>query len=227
LYSALIQTRADVERAVAAVERREYHNTKDFHQTIRYLEKTANTDKLTGLSNRGQLNQYLDTYMQKALQAETDLTCLMIDMDNFKEINDSYGHGVGDTLLVFLGDLLRAFSREEDLAIRYGGDEFVLLLQDCSFEDARAVAERICKLFAKESVHCLPVNKNYSGQVHQNQMDTLSGPDNMIPYLSIGLASVRNNHCQDPQQLLELADKALYQAKQKGRNCVVVSNGGD
>jgi len=213
LFSALNQARQEIDRALAAGERREYHTKKDYTHTIRYLEKSANTDKLTGLYNRGPLNQFIETAVEKAITSQRDLACLMIDMDNFKEVNDTYGHAIGDRLLIFLGDLLRAFSREQDFASRYGGDEFVLLLSDCSFPDAQNVAERICRIFAQESVHCLP----------KTQIST-SASDKIIPYLSIGLASVLHTHCRNAHQLLDHADKALYRAKQNGRNCVAVSN---
>ncbi len=213
LFSAFTQARQEIDRALAAGERREYHTKKDYTHAIKHLEKTANTDKLTGLYNRGPLNQFIETAVEKAITSQRDLACLMIDMDNFKEVNDTYGHATGDRLLIFLGDLLRAFSRERDFASRYGGDEFVLLLSDCSFPDAQNVAERICRIFAQESVHCLP----------KTQILT-SASDKIIPYLSIGLASVLHTHCQTPHQLLDHADKALYRAKQNGRNCVAVSN---
>ncbi len=212
LFSAFTQARQEIDRALAAGERREYCNKKDYHHTIKHLEKTANTDKLTGLSNRGRLSQFLQESFEKTLASRCDLACLMIDLDNFKEVNDTYGHAVGDRLLVFLGDLLRAFSREQDLASRYGGDEFVLLLPDCDFPDAKNVAERICRVFANESANYL-----LQGQ-------SSPAPGQIIPYLSIGLASVFHNHCQTPQQLLDLADKALYRAKQNGRNCVATSS---
>ena len=131
-----------------------------------------------------------------------DLTCVMIDVDNFKEVNDTFGHAAGDDLLAGLGRLLRACTRPCDVAGRYGGDEFVLLLPDCSCEQGHSVADRIRKLFAEQRL--------------------CSDVEQCPARLSMGVAGVSRNDCGSGAELLAAADRALYRAKEAGRNCVAV-----
>jgi diguanylate cyclase (GGDEF)-like protein len=117
------------------------------HKATRQLRQMAMRDPLTDLGNRHFLDQNLDSLVQSVLDGATDLICVAIDMDNFKQVNDTLGHAKGDELLVFLADLVRGCVRRTDYAARQGGDEFIVLMPDCSLEHAAAVAERIAALF--------------------------------------------------------------------------------
>jgi len=206
MQAALAQAYADMEKAQNSAESKVLERTRNLYSMVRQLEKTAQTDNLTGLVNRLSFDDNLKQLFEQAQKQGVDLSCLMIDIDNFKFVNDSLGHVVGDDVLVFVGQLLRACIRPGDVAARYGGDEFVLLLPMCTREQAREVAERIRTLFRREVTHYTPVP--YIEQPTQ----TLG--------LSIGLSSLNYNEPQTAQELLEKADEALYRAKKRGRNNV-------
>ena len=190
--------RADLKASHTRQDARVNQQTKHLDKEMRSLRKTASTDPLSGLANRGHLDQQLPLYLEKARVEGTELSCLMIDIDNFKTLNDTQGHQAGDELIHFIGELLNASIRDEDLACRYGGDEFILLLPNCPTQEAEAVAERIRRMFVCES--------------RRFKVDL---------GMSIGLASVLGADGQDPEELIKRADGSVYQAKQSGRNQVV------
>src|SRR4051812_33604098 len=111
------------------------------------LEQMAATDALTGVYNRRHFNRVLDQLFAEAQRYDKDLACVMIDLDGYKQLNDSFGHQVGDQLLVMAGKVILANMRRMDVAARYGGDEFVLLLPQASREDATLAATRIREEF--------------------------------------------------------------------------------
>jgi diguanylate cyclase (GGDEF)-like protein len=121
----------------------------------------------------------------------------VLDVDNFKNLNDSLGHAAGDELLVFLGELLRRAVRETDLAIRMGGDEFALVLPETDLEKAVEIVRRLTALFG-QMVRTLP-------------------PIECRPSLSVGVAALRSTGARSGKELLRAADTALYQAKQRGK----------
>ena len=124
----------------------------------------------------------------------------MIDMDNFKHVNDTQGHTVGDELLILLASLIRALTRPEDYAVRLGGDEFAVLMPDCSPKRAGELLKRIRELFGQ----------------HTNTAMQIDPP----PDLSAGIASLRRDGLDSGQQLLEMADANLYAAKHAGKGCI-------
>ncbi len=206
MQSALAQAYTDMEKAQNSAESKVLERTRNLYGMVRQLEKTSQTDNLTGLVNRSSFDDSLKLLFEQAKNQNTDLSCLMIDVDNFKFVNDSLGHVVGDDVLVFVGQLLRACVRPGDVAARYGGDEFVLLLPMCNREQAREVAERVRTLFRREVSHYTPV-------------PDIEQPTQTLG-LSIGLSSLNFNEPQTAQELLEKADEALYRAKKRGRNNV-------
>ena len=208
LQAALSQAYSDMEKAQSSAESKVLERTRNLYSMVRQLEKTAQTDNLTGLVNRSSFDDNLKQLFEQAKKQREDLSCLMIDIDNFKFVNDSLGHVVGDDVLVFVGQLLRACIRPGDVAARYGGDEFVLLLPMCNREQAREVAERIRTLFRREVSH-------YTAAPEIEQPTQTLG-------LSIGLSSLHDNEPQTAQELLAKADEALYRAKKKGRNNVAL-----
>ncbi len=167
------------------------------------LHNQAIRDPLTGLFNRRYMEESLKREVYRAVRKGTSLGIIMLDIDHFKKFNDTHGHAAGDALLHELGTFLKAHVRGADIACRYGGEEFTLILPDVSVEDARQRAEQL-----REEVRHLKVQDN-------NQ--TLGGIT-----LSLGVAVFPLNG-STMEAVLRSADLALYQAKHEGRNRVVVS----
>ena len=162
---------------------------------IRRQEASARTDPLTGLPNRAAL---LDV-MQAALDGidpHRGLALLFLDLDEFKVVNDSLGHAVGDSLLVAAGKRLRESVRHCDTVARLGGDEFVVLCPDVASEEARELADRVVNAF--------------------NMLFTLPGSGEVAASISIGLVHTNDSHVS-PLDLLQNADGAMYRAKAQGR----------
>src|SRR6185436_6180964 len=107
------------------------------------LEQMAATDPLTGLYNRRHFARVLEQLFAEAQRYDKDLACVMIDLDGYKQLNDTYGHQIGDQLLTMAGKVITANMRRMDIAARYGGDEFVLLLPQAGVEEANNAATRI------------------------------------------------------------------------------------
>ena len=180
-----------------------YSNIDD---AISELEQMAATDPLTGLYNRRHFGRVLDQLYAETQRLDKDLACVMIDLDGYKQLNDSMGHQVGDQLLMLAGRSITANKRTMDIAARYGGDEFVLLLPHASGEEAAAVAQRIREEFFASSAKLL---KRENGVT-----------------MSIGVGSLKANRPAHADQLVSLADAALYASKEAGRNRISMSTGG-
>ena len=160
-------------------------------------------DALTGLYNRRYLNEALDREIRRAARGQRHLAVVLLDVDGFKGLNDTYGHEAGDTFLRELGAFLQKRIREEDVACRYGGDEFVILLTETSLETARKRARQL-----REGIKTLSVP-------HRGQYLT-------PPTVSLGVA-LYPDHGGSADELIRAADDALYRAKARGRDCLVVS----
>lgn len=165
------------------------------------MEELSSSDALTGLHNRRFLDQRLDEELNRSSRQKQEFSVLMLDLDYFKDYNDSCGHLAGDKALKKVGHLLRRSAREMDTVTRFGGEEFCLLLPETGPEPARMVAERIR--------HCIEREPFL-------QEELLPGGRLTI---SIGIATYPVDG-DSPESLLEAADRALYQAKDKGRNRV-------
>jgi diguanylate cyclase (GGDEF)-like protein len=161
------------------------------------LKEQATHDPLTDLFNRRFLEEELPIELARARRNQVDLTVAMIDIDHFKDFNDSHGHKMGDNILKSLADLLRSSTREGDIACRYGGEEFVVILSGTSCEKASRWAEKLRAAF--QTLPGWPRDIQTTGTI------------------SIGLAGYPM-HGSDYQELLDNADKALYMAKNRGRN---------
>ena len=162
----------------------------------RRAEREADTDSLTRLANRRVLERELPRLIEEHRRSGDELTLVMFDVDRFKALNDACGHLAGDTLLAFLGDLVRAATRKgTDLTVRYGGDEFVLALPGTAAPTACDVARRIAALFAQRA-------KTFAG---------IDPP----PSLSMGVAALHAHTATSPEHLLRLADAAMYRAKRQ------------
>ena len=166
-----------------------------------HLKRLAITDRLTGLYNHDFFYNRLDDEFNRAVRYDVPLALIMIDLDNFKKINDTYGHPVGDKVLKEVSGLLKKAVRKTDIVARYGGEEFAVILPHTSLQGAQEEAERI-----REMV----VSHSYAGL-----MDTVIS-------ISAGVASYPNDIILSPGDLVNLADNGLYEAKHNGRNRVVV-----
>jgi diguanylate cyclase (GGDEF)-like protein len=193
-------SRARLDRLGLAFETLLRQHEYDFHRKLRRAKDEATTDALTRLRNRRYLDDELEHLFEGQRSRGRDLAVVMLDLDNFKQHNDVYGHQAGDQLLIFVGELLRASVRPEDVAIRYGGDEFVLLLPDATAEQAEVVADRIVRLFAQ-----------YSSRLPSPRSVTMSA----------GVASLVSSGCDTGQSLVNNADEALYRAKGAGKGAVL------
>jgi len=165
------------------------------------LEEAAQTDALTGLLNRTTLEKRYTTLFKEMHTSNTEFCIMMVDIDHFKEINDTYGHLVGDSILKDLARYLRAYFRKSDLIFRYGGEEFVVFLPDISLSHALASAEKLRSLIAQK--------------VFEDEHRTL------LITISIGLSMVTRDD-DTLSSIIAKADSALYKAKHNGRNMVEI-----
>lgn len=184
------------------LERRVLERTLALEEANRQLQELAAHDSLTGLYNRRHFNDILTQLFAESARYQTDLTCMMIDLDNFKRVNDTLGHQTGDLLLQLTARAIKDSTRESDVAVRYGGDEFAVLLPRTTPEDARASAERLLQRF-RETI--------------QREL-----PEASIASLSIGLASRVREQPATAKALMQLADEALYLAKAGGKDRITV-----
>lgn len=169
------------------------------------LRSQSIVDSLTGLFNRRYLENMLERECRRAVRAKRPLAVLMLDVDHFKQFNDTWGHDGGDAVLRELSGLMRAHFRGDDIACRYGGEEFVVVLSEASLEGAFARAEEL-----RREVHRLVAE-------HRRQpLGTIT--------ISIGVAALPE-HGVSPEDLIAAADRALYQAKAAGRDRTVIAHG--
>ncbi|MBK6423616.1 MAG: diguanylate cyclase [Gemmatimonadetes bacterium] len=163
-----------------------------------HMKTLAETDPLTETFNRRALADKLVQEIERANRYGTQLACLMVDVDNFKQINDAHGHLAGDVVLRQLGGILRREQRAVDIVARFGGEEFVVILPETVSGGARIFAERVIRKVAGH-----PFGEG--GQaIHVT--------------VSVGIACYPDDRVQDSESLLKLADQNLYKAKQDGRN---------
>ena len=172
-------------------------------QTVKLMEELGNlalTDPLTKIYNR----RYLDLYMERAIplykRRDDSMTLILFDIDFFKFINDIYGHNAGDMVLKEMANVIKGIIRETDVFVRTGGEEFIIILPNCTLEQGVKFAERIRKTI--EETHF----------VYKEQR--------IFVTISVGVAEYHKGQVLD--KLIEKADQALYRAKQTGRNKVVV-----
>lgn len=161
------------------------------------LRAMATRDALTGLHNRHYLSDALKEKISYAMHHRLPLSLMIIDIDHFKRINDTYGHLVGDHVLTAVAQILLEHVRQEDIAARFGGEEFVIVLDNCSVHDACVKAEIIRQMI--ENLY----------------------PEGIRVSASFGVVQL-SDHLDKPAKLLKHADTALYKAKESGRNKVVV-----
>lgn len=168
------------------------------------VKKLSITDGLTRVYNRRYLEERLDQEFKRSQRHKTFLTALMMDIDHFKKINDTYGHQMGDTVLRKLMELCRQVTRSTDIIGRYGGEEFMVLLPETDVMGGKCVAERLRKLVESQG---------FTTELEPVQIT-----------ISLGLCTVPAEKVETPLQLVQGADEALYRAKQTGRNRTCVAS---
>ncbi|KPB01654.1 PleD family two-component system response regulator [Ahrensia marina] len=188
-----------IARLRTQVRRKHYHD--GLRSNVAESIELAVTDGLTGLHNRRYLDTHLQTLVERARNRGRELSLLITDIDKFKSINDTYGHATGDDVLREFANRLRQNVRGMDLACRYGGEEFVIVMPDTSAQMAAEVAERL-----RESVE-------EAGFASADQVLSVT--------TSVGVATLNRNSDDNMSDLLKQADTALYEAKAGGRNKVV------
>lgn len=165
-------------------------------QANNFAKQAYHTDFATGLSNRYVLNEKLPQLILKAKTTEEPITAFIADLDNFKGVNDKYGHGTGDEVLIGFAEVLKEVTRDTDICIRYGGEEFLVLMPNTNISEGVGVAEMVCKAFASKTIL----------------------PDGSQSTVSIGATQYILGENVD--HWINRADKALYIRKKSGKNGV-------
>ena len=191
LQAALAQSLAELKR-----------KNRELEEQAERLETIASTDLLTSLANRWRLQERMNPMFAESTRYGDDLACLMIDLDNFKAINDTLGHQAGDDLLATVGRIITEQVRASDIAARIGGDEFVIIMPRTTAHTAAALAERISNQFNRHSIS-ITEGRCACG-------------------MSIGIASLSLSKPLDTKQLLSHADNALYAAKRSRSHGVMI-----
>jgi len=179
-----------------AIERKEIGEALE--KANRRLEELATTDDLTGLANRRRFMEALNLEVERSRRYGSDLALVMIDIDGFKAINDTYGHVFGDRVLVEVAKTLQGEVRVTDLAARYGGDEFMVLMPETRVEEALGAVERMRKRIAERPVS--------------------NGKMTLPISVSAGISAAEADRTATPDTLVHLADEAMYAAKHAGGN---------
>lgn len=173
--------------------------TRQLREMLTRVETLANVDPLTGLFNRRRFEAVIDKEFKRSIRYNLPLSCLMLDIDHFKKVNDAFGHSVGDGVLRETVKIIQNSIRDVDTVARWGGEEFVIMSPNTSKNNALVVADRI--------------RKSMAGQLFQNVADKKIT-------ISIGIADIPDPAINTKEQLINAADLALYDAKKSGRNRV-------
>lgn len=171
--------------------------------SIEHLKEQSTMDRLTELYNRSYLDPFLESEIDAAKKENQKVSVIMVDMDHFKEINDSYGHIVGDHVLTIFAQVVLKCIRKTDIIARYGGDEFIVVLPNTDTETAKTIAERIRE----------DVSNTYIPPIDDVVISSIQ--------CSVGI-STYPVHCDSKNSLIRTSDLALYMAKRSGRNCTKI-----
>lgn len=190
------------QKSARTIDQQVAERTQEIYRELKRAQREVWTDAMTGLNNRRAMTERFPAIFDAQKEARQDLSVVMFDVDHFKTLNDTLGHQAGDELIRFTAELLRGSLRQNDLAIRYGGDEFMLVLPSVNSKTAESIARRTGALFS--------------------QRVKLIGKLPTRPSLSAGVASLREHAPASAQELIAQADKALYEAKAAGKSDVRV-----
>jgi diguanylate cyclase (GGDEF)-like protein len=166
------------------------------------LSELSLTDPLTGAYNRRALDTFLKSRLSESSRHGIPVSCVMFDIDHFKDVNDTHGHQVGDVVIKDISDLVRSLCRQEDALIRYGGEEYLVILFHTPRDGAVIFGERVRESVSEHAFHSGELKITISGGI-------ASLPEDEIP--------------SDPEAMINLADQRLYTAKRKGRDQIVSS----
>lgn len=190
-------------RVKALIKKKAYLDS--LHEGYESAVHSAITDKLTGLYNQAYFKHFLDFEIKRSVRQKTPVTLFMLDVDDFKQYNDSLGHLAGDGILMELGELIRAKIRDSDLAARYGGEEFAVVLSNTDINEAVKSAERIRQI------------------IHNHTFSHMKSLPSKKLSMSVGVA-VYPSDAGSVEELIQKADSALYRAKKEGKNRVWLYN---
>lgn len=182
-----------------------YPHLKRFQETLERLAYQTEHDALTGLANRRAFDRTLDIEMERSKRAKTPLSLAIFDLDNFKSINDTYGHPKGDEVLATFAKKMQESTRRYDLAARLGGEEFALVMAGSGVIKAQRMLKRLLSEF------------------RQIEFEKTDGSGTFSVTCSVGLTCFKGSPGIDTEQFLKLADDALYEAKTSGKDQVKVS----
>ena len=197
--SEIEKQRNDLQQALSRLEVTQQEITKKNEE----LFKLATRDSLTDVLNRRAFFEAFDTLFEEAKNVESQLGCVMVDIDKFKSVNDNHGHSVGDLVIQYLASVLVHHSRENDVVARFGGEEFCMILPDTSVVETTKIAEAM--------------------RAHIEQGVDATYRDRLSITSSFGVSALPSD-VKTSQQLLDHADRALYYAKEHGRNQVAIFN---
>lgn len=196
VFKELYQQRKLIEKFYTNLEQIVEERTAELKEANETISRLAATDELTGLANRRSFNESLSASLSAARRHCFPLSLIMMDIDHFKIVNDTYGHNYGDTILKLFANILIEMTRSEDISARWGGEEFIIILPHTSRDAAEALAERIRIAFAKQLLGDTPLDLS----------------------ASFGVVELQE---EDTESLIRRADDAMYLAKKMGRNLVV------
>lgn len=201
----LLASRKALLDANHTLEKRVEERTTELRQAAEKLDKMASTDALTGLFNRRYFAEHSQMLFAESIRRDTDLVCLLVDLDNFKSVNDTLGHKTGDELLCLAAEVMRSACRSDDVVARLGGDEFIILMPLCDVSAVSHIADRLQEQFIARSAQLL-AGKNIA----------------KMPSMSIGISSRKLSNAQAFEKIVTTSDAALYEAKGAGKRGVRV-----
>ncbi len=190
---------SDMQEHIAKEVERANVEIAHLRQKVKLLEESSNEDPLTKTLNRRALTNYLHALCSKEIHTH-DIHLLMLDIDNFKQINDKYGHIAGDKILIFIARILTKILREGDKIFRYGGEEFVIILNRIEENSCTKIAHRILELISGNTLV-------YKGETIR---------------VTVSIGGTKLRPSDTPDEILNRADKALYEAKHAGKNRFVI-----
>ncbi|MFA4839021.1 MAG: GGDEF domain-containing protein [Candidatus Neomarinimicrobiota bacterium] len=200
----LKSARNEMESVNTLLDSRVNERTKELAEANLRLETLSTMDALTGIPNRRHFEYRLEQEFSRTKRHHENLSCIMMDIDLFKNVNDTYGHLFGDEVLKVIGAVLRSQLRVHDIYARYGGEEFVVLLPESTLHAAFYVAEKIRLVVAETLI------------AKENNRTNVT--------VSLGIAQYDSESMPDKHSLIDAADRALYEAKRTGRNKSVIYN---
>jgi hemerythrin len=199
LFDQVSQRNKELLKLNQSLEEKVLKRTQELYKANKELEKISLTDVLTGLPNRRHAMKSLSFLWDESLEENTDLVCIMIDADHFKEINDTHGHDAGDLVLFELAKTLKHNVRTDDIVCRLGGDEFFVICPKTDLKGGMKVGQNL----------------------HQkvNEMKVKTGDGFWIGSISVGVG-VKTSTMQSFEEVIKVADESVYLAKKSGKNCV-------